>query len=203
MPEKIRYEGLLSACVYDTRSASHCISYGLTGITGIPVVFDRIFFPDRFGCLTQLAVEFSLPIIDLSRTFDPNNKSHYGSTPIEPSNKSGQFIADLIAEVMFPSAYGIDTTQYPVNQWYRVPGYKMAVCVLHITPFKYGIFTARREEYFVRQRALSLCYICVAKRRYASYVNLRKLRLTHVGLRIKSSRGLALGRGKPLEGRQQ
>lgn len=47
----------------------------------------------------QLAVEFRLPIIDLSRTFDPTDKKHYGTTPIEPSNVSGQFIADLIAKV--------------------------------------------------------------------------------------------------------
>ncbi|CAM9159586.1 unnamed protein product, partial [Hapterophycus canaliculatus] len=47
----------------------------------------------------ELAVEFRLPIIDLSRTFDPTDKNHYGTTPIEPSNVSGQFIADLIAKV--------------------------------------------------------------------------------------------------------
>lgn len=68
------------------------------------------FFFLFLDCFAQLAVEFSLPIIDLSRTFDPNNKNHYGSTPIEPSNTSGQFIADLIAQVrMFPSvSYRMD-----------------------------------------------------------------------------------------------
>ena len=49
--------------------------------------------------VAQLAMELRLPIIDLSRTFDPTDKRHYGSTPIEPSNMSGQFIADLIAKV--------------------------------------------------------------------------------------------------------
>lgn len=48
--------------------------------------------------MKKLAVEFRLPIIDLSRTFNPYDKTHYGSTPIEPSNVSGQFIADLIAK---------------------------------------------------------------------------------------------------------
>ncbi|CAM9665955.1 unnamed protein product [Ectocarpus sp. 12 AP-2014] len=54
----------------------------------------------------ELAVEFHLPIIDLSRTFNPNNKRHYGSTPIEPSNVSGQFIADLIAQVLAQFRFG-------------------------------------------------------------------------------------------------
>lgn len=49
--------------------------------------------------VAQLAMELRLPVIDLSRTFDPTDKRHYGSTPIEPSNTSGQFIADLIAKV--------------------------------------------------------------------------------------------------------
>jgi hypothetical protein len=43
-----------------------------------------------------LAEKYGLPVIDLSRTFNPFDRSHYGSTVIEPSNKSGQFIADLV-----------------------------------------------------------------------------------------------------------
>ena len=42
------------------------------------------------------ARKWKLPVIDLSRTFDPSNEKHYGSTPIEPSNLSGQMIVDLI-----------------------------------------------------------------------------------------------------------
>ena len=44
----------------------------------------------------ELSETYSLPIIDLSRTFNTYDRSHYGSTSIEPSNKSGQFIVDLI-----------------------------------------------------------------------------------------------------------
>ncbi len=43
-----------------------------------------------------IAEMYSLPILDLSRTFDPFDRSHYGSTEIEPSNISGQFICDLV-----------------------------------------------------------------------------------------------------------
>ena len=39
-------------------------------------------------------------VIDLARSFNPKDRSHYGSTPIEPSNKSGQTIADLIEHVI-------------------------------------------------------------------------------------------------------
>jgi len=44
----------------------------------------------------SLCAKHALPVIDLSRTFDPFDRTHYGSTSIEPSNKSGQFIADLV-----------------------------------------------------------------------------------------------------------
>eukprot|EP00752_Nemacystus_decipiens_P010152 g9048.t1 len=57
----------------------------------------------------ELAEEFRLPIIDLSRTFNPHDKTHYGSTPIEPSNVSGQFIADLIAQVLAQFRFGEET----------------------------------------------------------------------------------------------
>jgi hypothetical protein len=52
------------------------------------------------GVYFTLAKKYQLPVIDLSRTFDCNNRSHYGSTVIEPSNFSGQKIADLIAHVI-------------------------------------------------------------------------------------------------------
>ena len=62
-----------------------------------------------------IAKEFKLPIIDLSKTFDPNDSSHYGkgngSSPIEPSNKSSQFIADLISTVIFDFKFGSDSSK--------------------------------------------------------------------------------------------
>ncbi|CAM9888599.1 unnamed protein product [Ascophyllum nodosum] len=54
----------------------------------------------------EIANDHCLPLIDLSRTFDPNNRSHYGSTPIEPSNLSGQFIADLTLKVLQEFRFG-------------------------------------------------------------------------------------------------
>ena len=50
--------------------------------------------------LLAVAREKKLPVIDLSRTFNPKDKSHYGTTPIEPSNKSSMFIANLIMKVL-------------------------------------------------------------------------------------------------------
>ena len=53
-----------------------------------------------FDVLLKHGIQYGLPIIDLSRTFDPWIREHYGSTNIEPSNLSGQFIADLTEFVM-------------------------------------------------------------------------------------------------------
>lgn len=47
----------------------------------------------------SIAKEHDLPVINLSSTFDPKNRAHYGSTEIEPSNFSSQCIADLIQYV--------------------------------------------------------------------------------------------------------
>merc|ERR1712096_434386 len=45
--------------------------------------------------------DFKLPVIDLSRTFDPAEKEDYSaSSPIEPSNKSGMYIANLVKFVI-------------------------------------------------------------------------------------------------------
>merc|ERR1712157_499963 len=44
----------------------------------------------------EMAEKYKLPVIDLSRTFNTFDRSHYGSTSIEPSNKSGQFIVDIL-----------------------------------------------------------------------------------------------------------
>lgn len=60
--------------------------------------------------LTESRVR-KLPVIDLSRTFNPLDKSHYGSTPIEPSNKSGLFIVDLIETVLRDFNYEKDESK--------------------------------------------------------------------------------------------
>merc|ERR1712129_342194 len=57
----------------------------------------------------SLCETYSLPIIDLSRTFDPFDRTHYGSTSIEPSNKSGQFIVDILQFINQQFAFNVDT----------------------------------------------------------------------------------------------
>jgi hypothetical protein len=49
-----------------------------------------------FEIFTQIAHEYNIPILDLSRTFDPYNRSHYGTTEIEPSDLSNKCIAQCI-----------------------------------------------------------------------------------------------------------
>lgn len=61
--------------------------------------------------LLAVARQKKLPVIDLSRTFNPENKSHYGTTPIEPSNKSSMFIANLIIKVLGDFKFGEDTSK--------------------------------------------------------------------------------------------
>lgn len=41
-----------------------------------------------------------IPVLDLSRTFDHNNRTHYGSTEIEPSNLTNLVIADGIDNII-------------------------------------------------------------------------------------------------------
>lgn len=50
--------------------------------------------------VVNIAAEKKLPIIDLSQTFNPDDRSHYGKTHIESSNKSGLVIAKLIKHVV-------------------------------------------------------------------------------------------------------
>lgn len=50
--------------------------------------------------IMQIGEKYKCPIIDLSRTLDPFNRNHYGSTSIEPSQESGQFIVDLIIKIL-------------------------------------------------------------------------------------------------------
>ncbi|CAH6419057.1 Hypothetical protein HVR_LOCUS250 [uncultured virus] len=42
------------------------------------------------------ARKHNIPLLDLSKTFDYNDRNHYGSTEIEPSNLSNKCIADCI-----------------------------------------------------------------------------------------------------------
>jgi len=44
----------------------------------------------------SIGSKLNIPVLDLSRTFDCYNRSHYGSTEIEPSNFSSKCIADSI-----------------------------------------------------------------------------------------------------------
>eukprot|EP01084_Bolivina_argentea_P318945 553216_1 len=53
-----------------------------------------------FSEMCKVAQKYKLPMIDLSRTFDPSNEQHYGISPIEPSNISGQFIVDLVQFIL-------------------------------------------------------------------------------------------------------
>lgn len=50
--------------------------------------------------ILQTAEEYSCAVIDLSRTLNPFDRSHYGSTPIEFSDISQMFLIELIVEVL-------------------------------------------------------------------------------------------------------
>jgi len=54
--------------------------------------------------LFKIAQEFNLPVIDLSKSFDNKNPTHYGrekgNSPIEPSNISSMFISNLVTYVI-------------------------------------------------------------------------------------------------------
>lgn len=54
-------------------------------------VFDKL-----LSVYKTIAQKHDIPLLDLSRTFDYNNRIHYGSTEIEPSNLSNKCIADCI-----------------------------------------------------------------------------------------------------------
>jgi len=71
----------------------------------------------RKGVITALLGRFSpmyfraalthgLPVLDLSRTFNPNDPGDYGSTPIEPSNRSGMYIARLAKKILQTFKWG-------------------------------------------------------------------------------------------------
>eukprot|EP01084_Bolivina_argentea_P177010 306189_1 len=50
--------------------------------------------------ILQIAEKYKCPIIDLSRTFNPFDRSDYGTTAIESSIKSGQYIVDIIIKIL-------------------------------------------------------------------------------------------------------
>jgi lysophospholipase L1-like esterase len=54
-------------------------------------VYDRM-----FSFYRTMAEKYNIPLLDLNRTFNYNNRQHYGSTEIEPSNISNKCIADCI-----------------------------------------------------------------------------------------------------------
>ena len=53
-----------------------------------------------FNILSTTAANQNCQIINLATTFNPKDREDYGKTCIETSNKSGEYIADLIAEVI-------------------------------------------------------------------------------------------------------
>eukprot|EP01127_Copromyxa_protea_P016362 TRINITY_DN4841_c0_g1_i2.p1 TRINITY_DN4841_c0_g1~~TRINITY_DN4841_c0_g1_i2.p1 ORF type:complete len:179 (+),score=19.19 TRINITY_DN4841_c0_g1_i2:293-829(+) len=59
----------------------------------------------------DVARKHSIPIIDLSLSFNPYSKEDYGSTPIEPSNMSGEYIADLIVKIINEFDFGNETAK--------------------------------------------------------------------------------------------
>jgi hypothetical protein len=60
----------------------------------------------------NLAQMYDIPVLDLSRTFNPYNRSHYGSTEIEPSNFSSLTIAQCI-HYMYLNYRGYDIYYAP------------------------------------------------------------------------------------------
>jgi len=79
-------------------------------VTELLIRFSPLYF--------SVAKDFNLPVIDLSRTFNPHDSDDYGSTPIEPSNKSGMYIAKLVEHVLDDFSWGTDKTKV----YWGVPG---------------------------------------------------------------------------------
>jgi len=69
-------------------------------ITELIVRFSPMFF--------DVARECKIPVIDLACTFNPYDAEDYGSTPIEPSNRSGVYIAELTRHVIRNFKFGVD-----------------------------------------------------------------------------------------------
>lgn len=85
---------------YKEQLLGECWSWlPIEGLLGLRKKLDEAYRQIRVIML-EIAAEYRLPVIDLSRTFDPQNAEHYGSSPIEPSNLSGKTIARLIKHVI-------------------------------------------------------------------------------------------------------
>ena len=85
-------------CLADDAFFNSEFSSGIEGIEDLITLYRHF-----FQIIATLARENGCSIIDLSRTFNPYDKGDYGiypntgkTTPIEPSNISSQYIADLI-----------------------------------------------------------------------------------------------------------
>ena len=61
---------------------------------------------------SRVCKKHKIPMIDLSKTFDPQDRKHYGSTTIEPSNLSGESIANLIKTVIEVHDFSSDGACY-------------------------------------------------------------------------------------------
>lgn len=72
----------------------------------VPLDMSNRLYEALIPIIFKVGRERNLPIIDLSRTFNPLDTADYGSTPIEPSNKSGQYICDLTMKVLDDFKFG-------------------------------------------------------------------------------------------------
>ena len=99
----------------------------------LPLKSINLLFEEFAPKMIDFAREKSIPVIDLSRTFDPLDSSHYGTTPIEPSNESGMFIAELVNTVLndYDFEYGSSKVYYGHGNNIKIEdnkeGYKYSV----------------------------------------------------------------------------
>lgn len=68
-------------------------SYGMYAAYTKPVMKRWHYF------LQEVAMKHNIPILDLSSTLNPNDRSHYGTVDIYPSNISNQCIAECISYI--------------------------------------------------------------------------------------------------------
>lgn len=86
---KLRTHKMILVCVYIPYIGPNSPFQLLSNYSSS--IYDRI---REF--IISLGRKYDIPVLDLSRTFDPYNREHYGSTVIEPSNLSNKCIADCI-----------------------------------------------------------------------------------------------------------
>ncbi len=63
--------------------------------------------------LYKIARKYNIPILNLNKTFDVSNRSHYGTIDIHPSNISNKCIAKCITYI--PSHYDGYHIYYATN----------------------------------------------------------------------------------------